>query len=65
MSAREVAEVIEVLELAIETLEDSKEFEQENVLSSWRKRFWETRGEGGATLNALRDLRDRLRERGN
>ena len=65
MKADEASEVIEACEKAIEALEDCKEFESDNVLSRWRERWWQPLGEGGAAIEGLKLVRDRLRERGN
>lgn len=65
-AAREAAETLEAIENALEVLEDVKEqmIPPAKPPSFW-VRFWEPAGEGGAAIEGLKLIRDRLRARGN
>ena len=65
--AREAAETREAIENALRVLEDCIEFEEDTTGLQYagRKRFWQPTGEGGAAIEGLKLILDRLVSRGN
>lgn len=63
MADRLILEIIEAIENGVNVLDDCEEYEGDAVISSWRAKFWEVEGEGGAAREGLKQALQRLKER--